>query len=366
MEIREARAYRQWQPFRDGRYACSGGVADGFDSTIVALEAADGTIGVGEAAPLGAFYAEAFPSGIRAGVADLLPLVVGADASAPRALVRRLDLAMMGPPAVKAAIDMAACDLAARLAGVPLAEWLGGRDGDTVTLYRSVISEAPAAMADRARAYVAAGYRRIQVKVGGDPIADAERLGAVRDAVGGSIALVCDANGSWGSAAALRFLHATRDLDYTLEQPCASLAECALVRARCAHPLVLDESVVDLDSLLAARGLAGCDGVTIKLARVGGMTRAALLRDVACELGLLVTMEDTGGSDIVTAAMAHASLSTPAAQRLHTVDFNAWVTVSNAHGMPAPARGELGLPDGPGLGVEPRWQALGEPFAVAS
>ena len=365
MQIAEARAYRQWQPFRDGSYACSGGVADGFDSTIVALEADDGTTGYGEAAPLGAFYAAAFPSGVRAGVGELLPLVIGADATAPPSLLRRLDAAMMGQPAVKSAIDMAACDLAARLAGVPLAEALGGRDGDTVALYRSVISESPAAMAGRARVYTRDGYRRIQVKVGADPLDDAERLLAVRDSVGDDVALVCDANGSWSTAAALRFLQATRELDYVLEQPCSTLAECALVRARCERPLALDESVTDLESLLAARQVAGCDAVTIKLARVGGITRARLLRDVACELGLLVTIEDTGGSDIVTAAMAHASLSTPASQRLHTVDFNAWVTVSNADGMPEPVSGTLGVPDGPGLGVTARIADLGEPFAVA-
>jgi L-alanine-DL-glutamate epimerase-like enolase superfamily enzyme len=365
VRIAEARAYRQWQPFRDGTYSCSGGVADGFDSTIVALVADDGTIGWGEAAPLGAFYAPAFPAGVRAGVSELLPLVLGRDATAPRALLRRLDAAMMGQPAAKSAIDMAACDLAARLAGVPLAEALGGRDGETVELYRSVVSEPATAMAERARGYARDGYRRIQVKVGADPLEDAERLRAVRDAVGDATALVCDANGGWGSGEALRFLQATRELDYVLEQPCATLAECALVRARCERPLALDESVEDLDTLLAARQVAGCDAVTIKLARVGGLTRGALLRDVACELGLLVTMEDTGGSDIVTAAMAHASLSTPARRRLHTVDFNAWVTVSNGSGLPAPSGGSLGVPAAPGLGVTVAERALGEPFSVA-
>jgi L-alanine-DL-glutamate epimerase-like enolase superfamily enzyme len=363
VRIAEARAYRQWQPFVDGTYSCSGGVAEGFDSTIVALVAEDGTTGFGEAAPLGAFYAPAFPAGVRAGVAELLPLVIGADATAPRALLRRLDDAMMGQPACKSAIDMAACDLAARLAGVPLAEALGGRDGETVELYRSVVSEAPSAMAERARGYASAGYRRIQVKVGADPLEDAARLRAVHDVVAAATALVCDANGGWGSADALRFLQATSDLDYVLEQPCASLEECALVRARCERPLALDESVEDLPSLLAARQVAGCDAVTIKLARVGGVTRASLLRDVACELGLLVTMEDTGGSDIATAAMAHVSLSTPARSRLHTVDFNAWVTVSNAAGMPAPVSGSLGAPAGVGLGVTVDESALGAPFA---
>jgi L-alanine-DL-glutamate epimerase-like enolase superfamily enzyme len=364
VRIAQARAYRQCQPFRDGSYACSGGTAEGFDSTVVELVAEDGTTGWGEAAPLGAFYAPAFPAGVRAGVCELLPLVVGRSATAPRMLLRQLDLAMMGQPASKSAIDMAACDLAARLAGVPLAEALGGRDGDTVELYRSVISEQPAAMAERARGYARAGYRRIQVKVGADPLEDAARLRAVREAVGDATALVCDANGSWTSAAALRFLQATRDLDYVLEQPCASLAECAAVRTRCERPLALDESVEDLDTLLAARQVAGCDAVTIKLARVGGVTPAALLRDVACELGLLVTVEDTGGSDIATAAMVHVSLSTPARLRLHTVDFNAWVTVSNASGMPAPRDGSLGVPSAAGLGVVVSARELGDPICA--
>jgi L-alanine-DL-glutamate epimerase-like enolase superfamily enzyme len=362
VQIAAARAYRQWQPFRDGTYSCSGGVAEGFDSTIVALVAEDGTAGFGEAAPLGAFYAPDFPAAVRAGVAELLPLVIGAAATSPRSLLRRLDAAMMGQQAAKSAIDMAACDLAARLAGVPLADAFGGREGEAVELYRSVVSEAAVEMAESARRYAQDGYRRIQVKVGADPLEDAARLHAVREAVAPETALVCDANGSWSTAAALRFLQATGDLDYVLEQPCASLEECALVRAYSQHPLALDESVVDLGALLAARRLAGADAVTIKLARVGGVTRAALLRDVACELGLLVTVEDTGGSDIATAAMAHVSLSTPARSRLHTVDFNAWVTVSNATGMPAPAAGSLGIPAGPGLGVAVDEGTLGAPF----
>ncbi len=87
------------------------------------------------------------------------------------------------------------------------------------------------------------------------------------------------------------------------------------------------------DALLRAKR-DGIDGVTIKIARVGGIGRARLMRDVAVDLNLKVTVEDTGGSDIDTAAMAHLSLSTPASHRLHTVDFNNWVTVSNARGMP--------------------------------
>ena len=205
-------------------------------------------------------------------------------------------------------------------------------------------------MARSAAAYVDAGYRRIQVKVGGEPAQDVERVHAVRAAVPAGVVLFCDANGAWTTGQARAFLRATPDLEITLEQPCMSYDDCRAVRPHCPHPLVLDECIDSLPALLAAHRDGVADGVTIKIARVGGVGPAALLRDVAVDLGLPVTVEDTGGSDIDTAAMAHLSLSTPEELRIHTVDFNAWVTVGNATGMPPAEDGRLRAPDGPGPG----------------
>jgi cis-L-3-hydroxyproline dehydratase len=364
MRIARAAAYRQLQPFRDGPYVCRGQSEDGVDSTIVVLETDDGLVGAGEMAPLGAFYAPAFAAATRAGVAELAPLLLGADPRQPARLRRLLDGAMLGQPSVKSAIDMAVYDLAAQAAGVPLCAYLGGRHGSSVELYRSVSQAAPQAMAQQAAAYVAAGYRRIQVKVGADPQEDVERVHAVRAAVPGDVVLFCDANGAWTTGQARAFLRATRDLAITLEQPCMSYDDCRALRAACPHPLVLDECIDSLPALLAAHSDGVADGVTIKIARVGGVGPAALLRDVAVSLGLPVTVEDTGGSDIDTAAMAHLSLSTPEELRIHTVDFNAWVTVGNATGMPPAAGGRLSPPDGAGLGVEVRLDLLGDPFGV--
>ncbi|MDX6620375.1 MAG: cis-L-3-hydroxyproline dehydratase [Gaiellales bacterium] len=364
MRIARVAAYRQLQPFRDGPYTCRGQSEDGTDATIVVLQTDDGFTGAGEMAPLGAFYAPAFAAATRVGVAELAPLLVGADPRHPQRVRRMLDTAMLGQPAVKSAIDMAVYDLAARAAGVPLCAYLGGRHGSAVALYRAVSQNTPAAMAVAASAYVAAGYRRIQVKVGGDPEEDVERVHAVRATVPGDVVLFCDANGAWTTAQARAFLRATRDLEITVEQPCMSYDDCRSLRAACPHPLVLDECIDSLPALLAAHRDGVADGVTIKIARVGGVGPAALMRDVAVTLGLPVTVEDTGGSDIDTAAMAHLSLSTPEELRIHTVDFNAWVTVGNATGMPPAADGRLTLPDGPGLGVDARIDVLGEPFGV--
>lgn len=364
MRIARVAAYRQLQPFRDGPYVCRGHSEDGTDSTIVVLETGDGLVGVGEMAPLGAFYAPAFAAATRAGVAELAPLLLGLDPREPRRVRHALDAAMLGQPSVKSALDMAVYDLAARAAGSSLCAYLGGRFGEAVELYRSVSQDEPEAMAERAAAYVDAGYRRIQVKVGWDPHEDVERVRAVRAAVPAGVVLFCDANGAWTTGQARAFLRATRDLAITLEQPCMSYDDCRALRPHCPHPLILDECIDTLPALLAAHRDGVADGVTIKIARVGGVGPAALMRDVAVDLGLPVTVEDTGGSDIDTAAMAHLSLSTPAELRIHTVDFNAWVTVGNAAGMPPAEAGRLRAPDGPGLGVDVSLEVLGEPFGV--
>jgi len=363
--ITAIRAYRHWQPFAEGSYGTSGGSAEGFDAVVVAVDTASGVTGWGEMAPLGSFYSDAFAAGARAGVAELAPQLLGMDAAQPRALARRMGALLRGHPYVRSAIDMACWDAAARERGQPLCEALGGRFGDTVELYRSVPPLAVDDAAGLARRLVGSGYRRLQVKVGGDPRVDADRLRAVRDAVGPEVALVADANGGWTSAAAIRFAGMTGDVDHALEQPCATLSECRAVRRRCAVPMLLDESIVTLDDLLAVRSDGIADGVTIKLSRVGGVTPAALLRDVAVEAGLVVTVEDTGGATIDTAAMVHVSLSTPEPVRGATVDFNAWVTADNATGMPAPSGGRLAAPPGAGLGVEVQAGVLGDPFVDA-
>jgi L-alanine-DL-glutamate epimerase-like enolase superfamily enzyme len=256
---------------------------------------------------------------------------------------------------------MAAWDVAARAAGRPLCEALGARFGDAVPLYNVVTVLPTDDAVALARELVAEGYRRLQVKVGQDPEADADRLAAVRDAVGSEIVLFADANGAFTAGEARRFLRASRGLEYTLEQPCRTYAECASVRPVSDRPLVLDESIVTLDDLLRAHRERVADGVTIKLQRVGGITRAVLLRDVAAELGIEVTVEDAGGASLVTAAVTHLGLGTPERLRVHTCDFHTWVTVDHGSGLPPRADGAQLPPPGPGLGVEMDLAALGVP-----
>jgi L-alanine-DL-glutamate epimerase-like enolase superfamily enzyme len=78
-------------------------------------------------------------------------------------------------------------------------------------------------------------------------------------------------------------------------------------------------------------------------------------------MGLAMTIEDSWGGDIVTAAIAHLYLSTPEPFRFSATDFNSYVTVSIAEGAPQRKDGRMAASDAPGLGVAPRMEVLGDP-----
>ena len=208
-------------------------------------------------APLGAFYAPAFAAGTRAGVAELAPLLIGADPREPGARGGRSTTSCSASRSSSRRSTWRVYDLAAQAAGVPLCSYLGGRYGTAVDLYRSVSQAAPEAMARSAAAYVAAGYRRIQVKVGADPAEDVERVTAVRAAVdsGRRDLLRCQRRVDDRRRRA-RSCATTRDLEITLEQPCMTYDDCRAMRQHCPHPLVLDECIDSLPALLTASATA--------------------------------------------------------------------------------------------------------------
>ena len=126
MKIRRIAAYRVDLPLHEGSYKWSGGKSVGvFDSTIVEVEADDGTVGHGEVCPLGSAYLPSYAAGVRAGVAELAPQLIGADPTQLGKLNRRMDSAMKGHPYVKSGIDIACWDILGKVAGMPVCHLLG-------------------------------------------------------------------------------------------------------------------------------------------------------------------------------------------------------------------------------------------------
>jgi L-alanine-DL-glutamate epimerase-like enolase superfamily enzyme len=148
-------------------------------------------------------------------------------------------------------------------------------------------------------------------------------------------------------------------VDVYIEQPCRSYEECLTVRRHCDHPFVLDECIDSLETLLRAHRDGAMDVVNLKISKLGGLTRLRQARDLCATLGVAVTIEDSWGGDIVTAAIAHLAHSTPPELLFTTTDFNSYVTVSHATGAPQRQQGRLAASTQPGLGIVPRMDVLG-------
>jgi L-alanine-DL-glutamate epimerase-like enolase superfamily enzyme len=306
----------------------------------------------------------AYAAGARAGIAELGPHLLGEDPTELGQLNRRMDAALQGHAYVKSAIDMACWDILGKAAGIPVCVLLGGRYGADFMLYRAISQDSPEAMAKRVAKYRAGGYRRFQLKVGGDPSVDIDRIRAVAAELKAGDRLVADANTGWLSHDALRVVRAVHDVDVYIEQPCRTYDECLTVRRRCDHPFVLDEVIDSIGALLRGHADGAMDVVNIKISKFGGLTKAREARDLCVSLGIAMTIEDSWGSDITTAAIAHLAHSTPTEYLFTSTDFNSYVTMSTAAGAPRRVEGRMSAPLVPGLGIEPRMENLGEAVLV--
>src|SRR5205823_5401702 len=161
------------------------------------IEPVAGLVGYGEACPLGPFYLPGYANGARAGIKELGPHLLGEDPLQLGKLNRRMDAALKGHAYVKSGIDMACWDLLGKATGQPVCTLLGGRYGEDFGLYRAISQEAPAAMAARVAGYRAEGYRRFQLKVGGDVADDIARIHAVAEKLQAGDRLIADANTGW-------------------------------------------------------------------------------------------------------------------------------------------------------------------------
>lgn len=349
-------------PLLEGSYKWSGGNSvEVFDSTVVAVHTGAGITGYGEVCPLGPAYLPAYATGARTGIAQLAPSLIGLDPTALSVLNDCMDRAMRGHPYVKSALDMACWDILGKQAELPVATLLGGCYGDSFPLYRAISQESPEQMCKKVSLYRSQGYTKFQLKVGGDPDTDIDRIRAVAALLKTGNVLVADANTGWTQHQALRVADAVRDLDVYLEQPCASYRECLAVRRHTNRPFILDEVVDSLAMVITGIADQAMDVINLKISKVGGITKARQIRDLCVSQGIALTIEDTWGGDITTAAIAHLAQSTPPAYLFSSTDFNSYLGVMNATGAPQRKDGRLAISHAPGLGIEPNWDVLGEP-----
>ena len=313
-------------------FVTAGGVVTARELVLLRVQSSDGNVGFGEAAPFEPY--------------DGVPL--------ERAVAALTGAGGRRPAQARAAEEIARLDLRARQDERPLAEPVK----ESLPVNMTLAAGPPDEIAARAREGVRDGYACFKLKVGLPD--DADRVAAVREAVGPWPALRVDANGAWSVNEAVRAIRAIEDHDLEfVEQPCRSLRELAEVRQRVSTPIAADESVTSMRELRRALDLEACDVVNVKLAGAGGFNAARELLREARAHGLDAFLSSTldGPWGIAAALQLAASEGLSLACGLATLElFDARI----ARALPPPRRGTLAVPTGPGLGVQVDQAALDE------
>ena len=291
---------------------------------LVRLEAPDGAVGYGEAAPLGVPTEE-----VRAALEDCQGALAG-------------ELAAELPPPARSAIDLAMWDLAGRRADQPVWRLLGASATDPVEVNYTIAAASRDGAAGEASAARVAGFGCAKVKVGlGD---DTSRLAAVRAATGPDMRIRLDANGAWSADEALAALDALAPTQIELcEEPTSGLEATGRVAAASPVRVAIDETAVHPGAL--ERRV--CDAMCMKIARCGGITGLLDTARRAHAAGYETYLASSLDGPLGIAAALHA------AAVLRPGRACGLATLGLFDGRPdvlPVSEGLMGLPAGPGLG----------------
>ena len=364
MKIAKVEVYHFDLTYVHGVYKMSGGRdISTLPSTLVRVTSDGGVEGWGEVCPLGSTYLPAHAGGARAALQLLAPAVIGLDPTNLASVNDAMDAALMGYSYAKSPIDVACWDLTGKVWGASVADMLGGVRQSKFPLYFAVPLGSPEEMTDYVLARRAEGIHRFQLKIGGDPTLDAIRAKQIIDNTGPEDLIVGDANCGWRVNEAIIAARAMEHLPrFYFEQPCPTMEECIEVRKHTTLPMVYDEVVNDVATLIRAVRDGGAGAFNLKVSKVGGLTKAKLMRDLGQELGLQITIEDTWGGDIVSATSAHLAASTRERALLSVSFMNDWTNEHVAGYQPRSRNGFGSAPTAPGLGIEVDVAMLGKPL----
>ncbi|MEM7533500.1 MAG: mandelate racemase/muconate lactonizing enzyme family protein, partial [Chloroflexota bacterium] len=356
MKITKIDVFQVDLPYIDGVYTLSGGREyHSFDATMVRVTADNGLEGWGESTPFGATYIAAHARGVRAGIDEIAPHLLGLDPRHVDRINDAMDEALVGHTHAKTPIDVACWDIFGKAVEMPVCDLLGGRTQVKMPLISSVYTGEPEEMRRRVNEYRKMGYRGHSVKVGDEPALDAARLeAALADRQPGEFFLV-DANGGMTVESALRMLRLLpRGLDFVLEAPCATWRECASLRRRTDVPIIMDELAINDASIVQLIAEDVADGIGLKISKNGGLTRGRRQRDICIAAGYTMSVQETTGSDIAFAAIVHLGQTVPQKLLRCILECRGMVSLQTADGDFPLVDGCVTAPTTPGLGITPR------------
>jgi muconate cycloisomerase len=341
---------------------------------LVRLETGTGAVGWGEATPLadwggdfGRYYGET-PSTVCHVIEEILgPAIRDADIWDVAGLSQRVSTAIRGHPYARAAVDMAIWDARGRLSGEPVFRLLGGSVRSRVRVAHMLGLMPSAEAVEEGRAALAEGTTAFQVKLAGDPSADAEAVSAIRDALGPAVTLRVDLNQGYGGLPIRRAIACVRELERAgadlVEQPVEGLANLAAVRAAVDVPIVADESCWTSADLIDLVRAESADAISVYVAKAGGLREAHRVASMSEAYGLACDVNGSLESGIGTLASLQlaaacpgitlpAVISCPAAAPAAGSSLTGRYYEDDVLVEPVAFEGGcLVVPDGPGLGI---------------
>jgi muconate cycloisomerase len=342
-------------PLRMARKHGVGDIADTLPGVVISLHTKDGLTGWGEAAPWSVFSGTA-EAAVAALDVYLRPLVIGRSPAEAAVIMAEADRTLVGHPEAKMALDMALHDLRGQMAGVSVADLLGGVFRASVPLSVSIANPDFDADLDFTRARLAEGIRLFKVKTGfsshAEDLRRLERLAAILPA---DASLRIDYNQGLAAVDAIRTL---RDVEVFrpafIEQPVARDRRDAMAEISRAldTPILADESVFSPDEAVECVRARFADAISIKLMKAGSFAKAKAIAAIAGAAGMPCyggTMYEAG---IALTAGIHFAASTPAMTLGAEYYTSAFVLGTEI--LKEPVRLEAGaswLPKATGLGI---------------
>lgn len=365
MKIKRIRIFRKSLPIPGGKVTIGQATLSELETTLVQITAENGVIGWGETCPVGPVYGPSHALGARAALTEMSPGLIGAQLQ-PGLLHRKMNSLLNGHNYAKAAVDIAAHDAIGKATNTRVADLLGGAATERVPFYYFIGICTPDDAVRLANDAQERGYVRIQTKIGGRPIEqDIEVIRKVGEVLRPGMRWAVDGNRGLTVRDALFLSAQCRDLPFVLEQPCNTLEELRSLRSRAQHPIYMDESGVDLSTVLHAVGDNLIDGFGMKVTRIGGLKPMATFRDICEARSLPHTSDDAWGGDIIGAACVHLG----ATVNPKLFEGCSWVNTITDEGHYDPKNplevidGHLALSSRPGLGMDIDDQLFGAAIA---
>lgn len=313
MNITAIKIYRFSIPMEP--FVIATGIMDYAQNTLIEIQTDTEHIGYGECSAFPMIVGETQNTCITL-AKDFAKLWIGKSAADIASRLTELDLYISGNTTIKSAFDMALYDLAAKKAGLPLYQWLGGAKRTITTDITIGISE-PENMAEKAAEFVQAGATKLKIKLGKDPEKDIERIRVIRERVGNAIVIRVDANQGWSPEGALVALKGLAHYDIEFcEQPMRTYYDHHLpnLLEQVEIPIMADESCYshyDAERLIQHRA---CDFINIKFSKSGGITEALRIHEVAKSQGMPCMIGGMLETRLALAAKVHFAYAAPYVQ----------------------------------------------------